>query len=104
MGAQMLEAPITEGIFCSKTGTFLCCWNECQLPPHPGNPKLACCGKKMNSDHSAASDKLAHRDRCLCIGFWLGFLSYMAGRCVQQDNQSLGQHTARADVAHVVGS
>merc|ERR1712039_339610 len=55
-GAQMLENPVVDGIFCSETSTFLCCWRECQLPPHAGNPKFACCGKKVNSDHSAASD------------------------------------------------
>jgi len=55
-GAQVLEAPVTNGVCCSSVGTFLCCWDECQLPPHAGNPKVACCGKKLNSDHSAASD------------------------------------------------
>lgn len=54
-GMTVFESPVTDGIFCSQLGTELCCWSECQMPPAEGNPKIALCNKKMNSDHSKAS-------------------------------------------------
>jgi len=53
-GSTVLESPITDGIFFSMLGTFLCCWQECQMPPALGNPKVACCTWKLNKDHSQA--------------------------------------------------
>jgi hypothetical protein len=53
-GAAGLEGVSTEGVFCSQMATALCIWQECRLPPSPGNPKCAICTWKMNKDHSAA--------------------------------------------------
>jgi len=51
--AGRCTAPIQEGVFCSGVGTFLCCWNQAQFPPAPDNPKIACCGWKMNKGNSS---------------------------------------------------
>jgi hypothetical protein len=56
-GMEMLESPVVDGVCCSQLGTFLCCWNECSLPPAAGNPKCAICTWKLNKDHSEADDK-----------------------------------------------
>ena len=56
-GSTVLENPVVDGVVCSQLGNFLCCWQECQMPPAEGNPKFACCTWKLNKDHSAASTK-----------------------------------------------
>jgi len=57
-GSTQLESPITEGVLCSTLGNFLCCFEECRMPPAPGGPKCACCTKKVNSDHKDASEEV----------------------------------------------
>lgn len=56
-GATVLESPMSNGVLCSDLTTFLCIYEECAMPPRKGNPKLACCTKKMNSDHSEAPNQ-----------------------------------------------
>jgi hypothetical protein len=53
-GSTQLESPKTNGVFCTTLGTFLCCWDECQMPPAADNPKLACCSWKLNKTHDNA--------------------------------------------------
>lgn len=67
-GSQILEAPVSNGVFCTNSSTFLCCWQECQMPPHPGNPKVAICTWKLNKDHSAASADAPGAPEQLVIG------------------------------------
>merc|ERR1711974_254997 len=52
-GASGCEGISVSGVFCSQLSTFLCIWQECQLPPAPGNPCCAICTWKKNKDHSA---------------------------------------------------
>jgi hypothetical protein len=42
--------PVEEGVMCATLGACLCCWDQCQFPPAPNNPKIACCGWKMNKE------------------------------------------------------
>jgi len=46
--ATKCVGPIQEGVLCSGVGTCLCCWEQMQFPPAENNPKIACCGWKMN--------------------------------------------------------
>jgi len=46
--AMRCVAPIQDGILCSGLGTCLCFWDQMQFPPAANNPKIACCGWKMN--------------------------------------------------------
>jgi len=47
-GGTNFESPVIDGTFCASVGTQLCFWGQCQCPPAPNNPKIACCGWKMN--------------------------------------------------------
>jgi len=47
-------SPVQDGTYCSGLGTQLCCWAQCQFPPAENNPKIACCGWKMNKGVAAA--------------------------------------------------
>jgi len=53
-GSSNLEGLANEGVYCSQMETTLCIWQECRMPPAPGNPKCAICTWKLNKDHSAA--------------------------------------------------
>lgn len=55
-GASLLESPSVEGIWCSKTSKFLCCVDECAIPPAASNPKCGICTWTLNKDFSKASD------------------------------------------------
>jgi len=57
-GATQLEGPISDGVFCSTLGNFLCCYEECRMPPAPGNPKCAVCTWKLNAEHKDASEEV----------------------------------------------
>jgi hypothetical protein len=46
--ATQCVAPIQEGIWCSGLGTCLCFWDQMQFPPVGDNPKIGCCGWRMN--------------------------------------------------------
>jgi len=46
--AMQCVAPVQEGVLCSGLGSCLCCWEQMQFPPAENNPKIACCGWKMN--------------------------------------------------------
>lgn len=48
--AGQCTQPIIEGVLCSGVGTFLCCWNQAQLPPAGNNPKIACFNIRMNKE------------------------------------------------------
>jgi len=56
-GSSGLVAPVEDGIFCSSVSTELCAWDECQLPPAPGNPKCAICSWKLNKAPAVAAPK-----------------------------------------------
>lgn len=43
--AMKLVSPVEDGIFCASASTFLCCWDQCELPPNKGNPGFKCVGK-----------------------------------------------------------
>jgi hypothetical protein len=47
--------PAEEGVFCAGVGTFLCCWEQCQLPPAENNPGFACANKVSKKVSSSAS-------------------------------------------------
>jgi hypothetical protein len=46
--ATKCVAPVQNGVLCSGVGTCLCFWNQMQFPPAENNPKIGCCGWKMN--------------------------------------------------------
>merc|ERR1712151_645656 len=55
-GSTQMVAPIEDGVLCSSLGTELCIWSECQMPPAPGNPVVACCTVyKMNKTDAVAA-------------------------------------------------
>jgi len=56
-GTQGCVAPIEDGICCSAVETTCCIYSEFQLPPAPGNPKIGCCGWKMNKEKAVAAEK-----------------------------------------------
>lgn len=49
-GSTNIEAPVIDGVLCSSVGTELCIWSECQMPPAPGNPKIALCTWRLNKE------------------------------------------------------
>merc|ERR1712003_265223 len=43
-------------VVCGEVSSCCCIWRECQCMLEPGNPKVACCTKKLNNDEYKAPD------------------------------------------------
>jgi len=56
-GYEKCVPPIEDGIWCSSVGTELCLWSQCELPPAPNNPLIACCGWRKNKPSGGGAEK-----------------------------------------------